>query len=192
LVQCVEQASSVIQELESHSSNIGMVLDVIKSIAEQTNLLALNAAIEAARAGEQGRGFAVVADEVRTLASRTQKSTQDIQTMIEQLQIGSKNAARVMSHGSEQAQQVVLQSSRTREAFGSIAESVAIINTMNAQIANAGEQQSVVVDDIQDNINKITSIATETTQDAGSLDTLTHDLGVLAKQLKQLVDKFNV
>ncbi len=192
MVQCVEQASSVIQELESHSSNIGMVLDVIKSIAEQTNLLALNAAIEAARAGEQGRGFAVVADEVRTLASRTQKSTQDIQTMIEQLQIGSKNAARVMSHGSEQAQQVVLQSSRTREAFGSIAESVAIINTMNAQIANAGEQQSVVVDDIQDNINKITSIATETTQDAGSLDTLTHDLGVLAKQLKQLVDKFNV
>jgi methyl-accepting chemotaxis protein len=192
LVQCVEQASSVIQELESHSSNIGMVLDVIKSIAEQTNLLTLNAAIEAARAGEQGRGFAVVADEVRTLASRTQKSTQDIQTMIEQLQIGSKNAARVMSHGSEQAQQVVLQSSRTREAFGSIAESVAIINTMNAQIANAGEQQSVVVDDIQDNINKITSIATETTQDAGSLDTLTHDLGVLAKQLKQLVDKFNV
>ncbi len=192
MVQCVEQASSVIQELESHSSNIGMVLDVIKSIAEQTNLLTLNAAIEAARAGEQGRGFAVVADEVRTLASRTQKSTQDIQTMIEQLQIGSKNAARVMSHGSEQAQQVVLQSSRTREAFGSIAESVAIINTMNAQIANAGEQQSVVVDDIQDNINKITSIATETTQDAGSLDTLTHDLGVLAKQLKQLVDKFNV
>lgn len=192
LAGCVEQAASVIRDLESHTENIGMVLEVIKSIAEQTNLLALNAAIEAARAGEQGRGFAVVADEVRMLASRTQKSTQDIQVMIEHLQMGAKNAAKVMAHGSDRAKQSVSQSSRTREAFNSIAQSVVVINEMNAQIAKAGEQQSAVVEDIKTNIHKNTTVASETMRDASFLDFLTRELGGLAVQLKSLVDKFNI
>ena len=192
LAGSVEQASTVMQELESHTNNIGMVLEVIKSIADQTNLLALNAAIEAARAGDLGRGFAVVADEVRTLASRTQKSTQDIQEMIEHLQAGAKNAVKVMHEGSERAKLGVLQSSNTREAFNSIAQSVAVINDMNAQIAHAGAQQNSVVHEIQVNINKIASIAADNTHDASTLDGLTRELGSLADQLKALVGKFKV
>ena len=192
LANSVEQASGVIQQLEVRTGKIGVVLEVIKGIADQTNLLALNAAIEAARAGEQGRGFAVVADEVRTLASRTQKSTEDIQSMIEHLQSEAKNAVRVMKDGSERAQHGVQQASRTSDAFNSIAQSVAVINDMNAQIANAGEQQNIVVDDIQNNIHKIASTANDTMQYAGSLDTLCHELVGLADQLKTLVDKFTV
>jgi methyl-accepting chemotaxis protein len=192
LATSVDQASSVIQQLEQHTAKIGTVLEVIRSIADQTNLLALNAAIEAARAGEQGRGFAVVADEVRTLASRTQKSTEDIQDMIQDLQTQAKNAVNVMKNGREQVHAGVEQASHTNAAFNSIAQSVAVINDMNASIASAGEQQRRVVDEIQTNIKQITSIASDTTHDVGVIDTLCQELVGLSDRLKALVDKFTV
>ncbi len=191
LASSVDQASSVIQKLESHTENIGMVLEVIKGIADQTNLLALNAAIEAARAGEQGRGFAVVADEVRTLASRTQKSTEEIHEMIERLQEEAKNAVKVMSDGREQAHQGVEQASLTGEAFSAIAKSVAKINEMNSQIAHTGEQQKSVINEIQDNVNRIAEISSETTSDANSISGYCQELVSLSDQLKELVGKFS-
>jgi methyl-accepting chemotaxis protein len=192
LAGSVEQASEVIQKLESHTGQIGMVLKVIKDIADQTNLLALNAAIEAARAGEQGRGFAVVADEVRSLASRTQKSTADIQNMIEALQAQAKNAVRVMKDGGDQAQQGVLQAEQTSAAFSSIAESVTVINNKNSQIATATGQQSLAVNKILNNIEQIAKIASETTVDSNSLDNTCLELVDLSRQLTSLVGKFSV
>lgn len=134
----------------------------------------------------------MVSDEVRTLASRTQKSTEDIQRMIEELQAEAKNAVNVMKDGREQAHLGVDQASRTSEAFNSIARSVAVINDMNSQIANAGEQQNQVIDEIQNNIGLITSIANETTQGVGSMDQLCHELVQLSEQLQRLVEKFSV
>ncbi len=131
-----------LSKLARDSENIGTVIDVIKSIAEQTNLLALNAAIEAARAGEQGRGFAVVADEVRTLASRTQESTKEIEEMIERLQQASNQAVSVMSEGKEQAQHSVSQASLAGKSLSTISSAVAMIAEMNAKIADLATEQS--------------------------------------------------
>lgn len=188
----VEQGAAVIHELKLESENIGTVLDVIKSIAEQTNLLALNAAIEAARAGEQGRGFAVVADEVRTLAGRTQQSTQEIEEMIGRLQSGANKAVQVMDTGKEKTTIGVEKAAAAGEALQSITTAVDRINDMNTQIASAAEEQSAVTEEINRNIVNITQIAESTTTGADQTAQASEDLARLAEQLKMLISKFSV
>ena len=186
----VEQTAGVIHKLEEDSADIGTILDTIKGIAEQTNLLALNAAIEAARAGEQGRGFAVVADEVRTLANRTQKSTEEIQAMIEQLQAGAQQAVRVMDEGRKQARSSVEQAGNAGESLRTITAAVESINDMNAQIASAAEEQSAVAEEMNRNIVNISQVAEETAR--GSQDTSSVAVGMvdLVDKLRQQVARF--
>ncbi|MES9925363.1 MAG: methyl-accepting chemotaxis protein [Candidatus Thiodiazotropha endolucinida] len=192
LAKEVEQAAGVIQQLESESMNIGSVLDVIKSIAEQTNLLALNAAIEAARAGEQGRGFAVVADEVRTLAGRTQESTQEIEEMISKLQSGANNAVKVMAEGKEMTQVGVEQAAAAGEALQTINTAVEQISNMNTQIASAAEEQSSVTEEINRSIVSINEVAEQSAAGAQQTSQASDDLAKLAEQLKGLVGRFKV
>jgi methyl-accepting chemotaxis protein len=192
LAREVETAADVIQKLELESRNISGVLDVIKSIAEQTNLLALNAAIEAARAGEQGRGFAVVADEVRTLAGRTQISTQEIEDMITNLQSGADNAVKVMHSGKEMTQVGVEQAALAGEALQKINTAVSRISEMNTQIAGAAEEQSTVTDEINRSIISINEVAEQSATGAQHTTQASHDLAKLAEQLKGLVARFKV
>jgi methyl-accepting chemotaxis protein len=192
LAKEVEEAAGVIQQLEVESMNIGSVLDVIKSVAEQTNLLALNAAIEAARAGEQGRGFAVVADEVRTLAGRTQESTQEIEEMISKLQTGANNAVKVMSEGKEMTLVGVEQAAAAGEALQTINTAVEQISNMNTQIASAAEEQSSVTEEINRSIVSINEVAEQSAAGAQQTAQASDDLARLADQLKGLVGRFKV
>jgi len=188
----IEGASEVMQQLEKDSDNINAVLEVIKGVAEQTNLLALNAAIEAARAGEQGRGFAVVADEVRTLAGRTQQSAEEINQLIERLQAGSQKAVEVINLSRDEARAVVEQANAAGESLASIAAAVARINDMSVQIATASEQQSATTEEINRNIMLIADVAQQTSLGAGQTAAANDNLSQLAGNLQGLVEEFKV
>jgi len=188
----VEEANDLIAQLEADSDRIGTVLDVIRGIAEQTNLLALNAAIEAARAGEQGRGFAVVADEVRTLASRTQQSTREIQSMIEALQERTTQAAQAMQEGSNQARTGVDKVTLSGEALQKIVKAVITITDMNTQIATASEQQSAVSDEINRNVSSIGELANAAFDNAGGTLRSSEALHELSQELAEQVRRFQL
>ncbi|VAW56036.1 Methyl-accepting chemotaxis sensor/transducer protein [hydrothermal vent metagenome] len=192
LASAVEQASTVINVLESDTGNIGVVLEVIRGISEQTNLLALNAAIEAARAGEQGRGFAVVADEVRTLASRTQQSTLEIQEIIEKLQTGSTEAVDVMQKGRDLADTSVSHVKQAGDSLKDITQAVISISDMNMQIATASEEQSSVTEEINQNIVNISQAGETTVENAQKTSTASESLSTISSELQGLVGQFKV
>jgi methyl-accepting chemotaxis protein len=192
LISEIEQAASVINQLDQRTQGIGHVLEVIRGIAEQTNLLALNAAIEAARAGESGRGFAVVADEVRTLATRSHQATEEIQQLVEKLQSDAKNAVQTMTNARESASVQGEQIENTGSSLQSIASQVTEIRQLNNLMANAANEQSTVTEDVSRNITAISQIAQDTSTDAKKVNDASHELVKLSAQLSQLVDQFKV
>ncbi len=188
----IDQTAISIQSLEKNSIEITSVLDVIRGIADQTNLLALNAAIEAARAGEQGRGFAVVADEVRNLAQRTQSSTSDIQSMIETLQAGTQAVVKEMHEAVTLSQTSGVQASSAGDSLDSIRKAIVLINNMNTQVATSSEEQSVVAEQINQSIVNISAVGEQTAAGAESASTANGKVAEMAAELQAQISIFKL
>lgn len=190
LANQITDAVEVINQLAEDSQQIAQVMAVIEDIADQTNLLALNAAIEAARAGEQGRGFAVVADEVRNLAQRTQESTQQIQQVVEKMQASTNNVVQVMQSGKEQADLSVSQATKAGESLISINEAVVQITNMNNQIALGSNEQAAIADEVNNNFSEITAITGLVEEEANKITSASQGLESLARKLREEAKRF--
>ncbi|MDH5425277.1 MAG: methyl-accepting chemotaxis protein [Gammaproteobacteria bacterium] len=190
LAEVVQASTDVIAKLENDSANIGEVLSVINGIAEQTNLLALNAAIEAARAGEQGRGFAVVADEVRVLANRTQQSTKEITAITEKLQLGTRKAVESMSEGKETAQSSVDLTEQAVESLAIISSSIGTVRQMNAQIAESAEVQNQLMSTVNGNVQVISEVISESSSNLDMINNASEDINLRAQSLENMISGF--
>ncbi|NOI18078.1 methyl-accepting chemotaxis protein [Vibrio coralliilyticus] len=192
LAEQIQSASQVVQKLASDARNVDTVLEVIRGVAEQTNLLALNAAIEAARAGEQGRGFAVVADEVRSLSLRTHESTLEIQNIVEKLQVGAENVVKVMDQGTAKATNASELSSQAGEALNKINKEVHTIEEMNQHIATAAEEQTVTVNDINRNVVSLSDMASTVSGESNQMASSSKELGRVSDDLMAMINRFKL